>query len=183
MEEKTTATYFLPSETKIELGENEYTLVFDMLALAELEKIYGSVDVVINMIFGGAAKEVEDTVTYNDAAVNADEIKVAGVPLTTILMERRGEKRVTKHTDTLEIVWAGMLRDNAIYDAADRITGYKVSKRTVASLISLKNYARINLKIVEAFLKDLAPGVGAGDSKNELEAETPATPIQLIKTE
>lgn len=181
------ADIFQPSDTVIELGENKYRLVFDMLAFCELEKMYGSVDTVLKMLFGEVAATLDPVVTYNGAEVMPSEILVDGKPLNVILQEKATASRKSVHSDTLNIIWAGMLHDNAIYNDMDEIAGYKVSKLSISREITLKNYARLNVKIIEAILKDLAPGFGAGDQKNDLiqtETEPLETqPIQLVKTE
>jgi hypothetical protein len=79
-----------------------------------------------------------------------------------------------------------MMHDNAIYNDMDEVTGYKIPKMTVAREITFKNYTKINVRIVEAILKDLAPNVGAGESKNATPTEEPPEvkePIQLVKPE
>lgn len=180
MTEVNMASVFKPDDTIVEIGENKYRLVFDMLAFCELEKKYGTVDVVLEMLFGELAEELEPVITYNEAPINIDEVKVDGAPLAMVLSSKKSEKRVAKHSDTLELIWAGMLHDNAIYNDLDEIIGYKVSRRKIASEITFKNYAKLNVKIIEAFIKDLAPNIGVGDEKNVAEAPKEMPAIQLV---
>lgn len=181
------AGIFQPTDTVITIGDKQVRLVFDMLAFCELEKEYGSVDVVLNMLFGDVAERLEPVVTYNDAFVNIEEIKVDGKPLALLLAEHRKDSRKGKHSDTLNLVWAGMMHDNAIYNDMDEVTGYKIPKMAIARDITFKNYSKINVRIVEAILKDLAPSVGAGETKNvepQVEEVPPVEkPIQLTKPE
>lgn len=172
---------FRPTDTVFELDGKKYRLIYDMLAFCELEKIYGSVDVVLGMLFGDVAQKLEPVVTYKDSPIDIDDVKVDDVPLALVLAEKDKQQRVAKHSDTLELLWAGMIHDNAIYNSDDEIIGYKISKRKVAESITFRNYRSLNVKIVEAIMKDLAPGLGEGDSKNEEIAEAPreaTTPVQ-----
>ena len=173
------AKTFLPDTTKIRLGDDDYRLVYDMTAFCALEAIYGTVDTVLKMLFGDVAQKLEPVVTYNDAPVSINEIVVDGTPLEVILNERNSGIRTAKHSDTLELIWAGMMHDNAIYNDNDELIGYTMSRREVAGNITFKNYNALNRKIVEAILRDLAPGVGASEEKNV----QPEKPIQLVTPE
>jgi len=172
---------FRPNDTVFELNGNKYRLVYDMLAFCELEKIYGSVDEVLGMLFGDVAQKLEPAVTYNDSPINIEEVKIDNVPLALVLAEKDKQQRVAKHSDTLELIWAGMLHDNAIYNSDDEIIGYKLTKRRVAEAMTFRNYRELNVKIVEAIMKDLAPGLGEGETKNEETAEVPKEVITLVQ--
>ena len=172
---------FQPTPISVKFGEEEYTIKFDMMAFLQLEKVYGSVDVVLEMLFGSVGQILEPVVTYNDAEVLPSEIKVDGTPLDVIIMERsQANKRKAKHSDALELLWAGILNENAIYNDDDELIGYKVSKRHIAEQITFRNYGEVNRKVLEVILRDLAPNLGLGESKNATENQEEVQETQPV---
>ena len=62
-----------------------------------------------------------------------------------------------KHTDTLNLLWAGCLHDAAIYNSFGEITGYTVSKARLGAEVTFRNLREVNGKIITAILRDLLP--------------------------
>jgi len=171
---------FKPDDVVIELDGEKYRLVYDLNAFCEIEKIYDSVDTVLQMLLGTANIPELDKVTYNDAPVNADEIAIDGVPLTEYIVKNSTVKKA-KHADTLNLLWAGLLHDHAIYDEFDEIKGYSISKAKVGAAVTFKNLREINAQIVLALLRDLLPPADE-NTKNATAPEQPA-PKVISKTE
>lgn len=174
MSVENSATIFKSSDIKVKLGDVEYRLVYDMNSFIELEKIYPTVDIVIQLVLGKSNDSAPPVVTYNGGDVLADEISVDGVPLSEVLKKQRDIQATQK--DTLNILFAGLLHDTAIYNSFDEITGYTVSKTKIASQITFKNLREINTQIVLALLQDLVPA--EGETKN---AEAPKTILHTTK--
>lgn len=166
------ASIFKPDTIEITLGSENFSLVFDMNAFVELEKIYGNMDAVIKMILGKSVKE--HVVKDGDVVIDAKDITVDGRPLTDILASVDAQKSSATTTDTLNILYCGLMHDLAIYNNHGEITGYKMSKQKVGSFINFKNIKDINIKLVMAFIQDLIPS--SGESKNETGAEAPEKP-------
>ena len=148
---------FKPDDITVCLGDKEYRLIYDLNAFAELEKIYDSVDSILQMLLGTNANPDLSTVPYFDKPVNADDIKIADVTLTEYIT-RLSSVREAKHTDTLNLLWAGCLHDCAIYNSFGDITGYTVTKARLGAEVTLKNMREVNAKILTALLRDLLPG-------------------------
>ena len=164
------ASIFKPQTVEVELGGEKYPIVYDMNAFIELEKIYGTIDAVIKKVLGKSRKEHE--VKDGDTVINAKDITVDGKSLDVILAELDASSEDATTTDTLNILYCGLMRDLAIYNEHDELVGYKVSKHRIASMINFKNIKDINVKIVIAFIQDLMPS--AGETKNETGAEEKA---------
>lgn len=162
MNEKT--KLFKPDDLVITLGEDQFRLVYDLNAFCELEKIYDSVDTVLQMLLGTDAAPDLNQVRYNGALVIADEITIANIPL-SMYISQINTKRTAKHADTLNLLWAGLLHDHAIYNEHEEITGYTISKTKLGSMVTFKNLRQINAQIVIALLRDLLPP--GDESKNE----------------
>ena len=164
------ASIFKPQTVEVELGGEKYPIVYDMNAFIELEKIYGTIDAVIKKVLGKSRKEHE--VKDGDTVINAKDITVDGKSLDVILAELDASSEDATTTDTLNILYCGLMHDLAIYNEHDELVGYKVSKHRIASMINFKNIKDINVKIVIAFIQDLMPS--AGETKNETGAEEKA---------
>lgn len=162
------ATIFKPENITIELGGDTYSIVFDMNAFCELEKIYKTIDAVIKKVLGKSTQEHK--VFYKDELVEASAITVDGKPLVSILAT--DDDSAATASDTLNILYCGLMHDLAIYNEHDEITGYKKSKREIASCITFKNIRDVNIKLAMAFIQDLVPTVA--EAKNETGAEEAA---------
>lgn len=161
------ASVFKPQPVEITLGGETYSIAYDMNAFIELEKIYKNIDTVIKKVLGKSKKE--HVIKIEDKEIKADTITVDDTPLSNILAKLDTEDSDTTTTDTLNILYCGLMRDLAIYNEHDEITGYKVSKARIASFINFKNLKEINVKLVVAFIRDLVPT--DEESKNETGAE------------
>ena len=164
------ASIFKPQTVEVELCGEKYSIVFDMNAFIELEKIYGTIDAVIKKVLGKSKKE--HIVKDGDTIIDAKDITVDGKPLDSILSELDASSKDATVTDTLNILYCGLMHDLAIFNEHDEITGYKVSKQKIASMINFKNLKDINVKLVVAFIQDLMPS--EGETKNETGAEAEA---------
>jgi len=178
MDEKKNIFKFEP--VKITLGETEYTVTYDLNAFCELEKVYGSVDILLKMLLGTDSTIDTSTVTYNDAPVNASEIKIGNKPLPEFIRLVDTERRVQKSEDTLTILWAGLLHDSAIYNEHEEITGYSISKAKIGSYVTFRNLKEVNTVIVTAILRDLVPVAVENEPKNE-EASKPILELRPVK--
>lgn len=163
------ATVFKPEPVQVTFGDNTYNIMFDMNAFVELEKIYSTVGSVIKKVLGNSKKE--HIVTIDGKKVDPSTIMVDSAPLTQFLAKLDSEYSETTTSDTLNILYCGLMHDLAIYNEHDEIVGYKVSKQRIASYINFKNLKEINFKLVLAFIRDLVPS--ENEAKNEMGAEAP----------
>lgn len=159
------ASLFKSEPIEVTINNENYSLVYDMNAFIELEKIYGTVDNVIKKVLGKAKKE--HVIKVDGVVTGADKVTVDDTPLSTFIATNETSDATT--TDTINILYCGMMRDLAIYDEHDEIVGYKVSKRKIAAGITFKNLREVNMKLAMAFIQDLMPT--AGETKNEPGAE------------
>lgn len=150
------AAVFKPTDSVITLGDVDYRLVYDLNAFAELEKIYDSVDSILQMLLGTSNAPDLETITYKGNKAEASDILVAGTPL-SIYLEKLNKVREAKHTDTLNLLWAGCLHDAAIYNSFGEITGYTVTKARLGAQVTFKNLRDVNAKILATILRDLLP--------------------------
>ena len=170
------ASTFRPEPIKIELDGVEYTLVYDLNAFCELEKMYDSVDSVLQMLLGATSQPDMQKVTYLDESVAADTIKIAGVPLSAYV-EKIVKLKDAKNTDTLNLLWLGVIHDYAEYDVKGDIKGYSITKATLGKGITLRNLRDVNQKILMTFLRDLLPSDEAKNAEApEPQEEQEATP-------
>ena len=75
-----TTKLFKPDAVTVDVDGTEYRLVYDLNSFCELEKMYDSIDSILQMLLGGNNPPDLAKVTYCDAAVLADDIKVGGTP-------------------------------------------------------------------------------------------------------
>lgn len=166
------ATVFKPEPITITLGDETYSIVFDMNAFCELEKTYRTIDTVIKKVLGKSRKE--HTVLYKGKAVDAAEITVDGKALFAVLADLDTDAdTATTASDTLNILYCGIMRDLAIYNEHDEITGYRKTKKDIASLITFRNLREVNVKVAMAFIQDLVPTVAETKNETGAEAEAP----------
>ena len=163
------ALLFRPDAITVTLGEETYRLVYDLNAFCELEKIYDSVDDVLQTLFGNQDSGVTK-VTYKGMPADVADIEVEDVPL-MVFINKANKVKQLRHTDTLNLLWAGCLHSYAVYDH-DEIVGYTLSKATLGAKITLKNLKEVNLKIVAALLRDLVP------DETLKNADAPAEPLE-----
>lgn len=140
----------------VELNGEKYELKFDLNAFCELEKIYDSVDDVLQMILGTSNAPDLQKVTYCGAPCLASDIEIAGIPLETYL-EKLNNVKQAKHSDTRNLLWAGCIHAFAEYDEFGEIVRYSLSKSKIAEGVTFQNLREINLKIITAILRDLLP--------------------------
>lgn len=156
------SSIFKPTDVFVTLGDKDYRLVYDLNSFCELEQMYDSVDDVLKMIIG--EKDAAPLlVTYNGAVVLPEEILVDEKPLVDIIRQKKA--KVAKQADTLNILYAGLLHDCTTWNDKDEIIGYTISKKRIASFVTLKNLREINQKIAIAILQDLVPT--EAETKNE----------------
>lgn len=174
------AAIFKPDDVVIKLAEDyEVRLVYDLNAFCELEKIYDSVDSVIQMILG-TQENVDPSklltqVKVGDMFIDGKDVTIAGTPLIEYLSKVHAKQ--AKHGDTLNLLWAGCLHDAAQYDQHDEIVGYNISKSKLGSYVTFKNLREINAKIIVALLRDLIPSKNAeAPAEGEQPAETQEEP-------
>lgn len=169
------AAIFKPTDITIQLGETTRRLVYDLNAFCELEKMYESVDGVLQMLLGTTNIPDLEMVTYRDDKVDVDDIKIAGVAL-ALYIKKINNVKTARHTDTLNLLWVGCLHDTAVYDAHGEISGYGITKAELGAAVSFKNLQEVNAKIITAILRDLIPSdqVKNAEAPEEVkEAETP----------
>lgn len=163
---------FKPEPVKLNLDGDEYALYYDLNAFCEMEKIYSSVDSVLQMLLGTDTKPDLNMVTYCDAPCLADDIKIAGIPLSEYI-GRLDTAREAKHSDTLNLLWIGCLHDHTVYDDDGNPTKYTISKAQLGAKVTFRNLREVNAKIVAALLRDLIPAVDEAAGKNGDQVETP----------
>ena len=168
------AAIFKPNDVVIQLAEDySVRLVYDLNAFCELEKLYDSVDAVIQMILGTAEsvdpQKLLTQVKCGDMFIEGDKVTIAGTPLVEYLSKVHAKQ--AKNEDTLNLLWAGCLHDAAQYNEHDEIIGYNVSKAKLGSYVTFKNLREVNAKIITALLRDLLP------AKNVEEAPVEAQPV------
>lgn len=174
------AAIFKPDDVTLQLSEElTVRLVFDLNAFCELEKLYDSVDAVIQMILGTQeavdVNKLKTQVKCGDMFVDADTVTIAGTPLVDYLSKVHVKQ--AKHEDTLNLLWAACLHDNAHYNDRDELTGYDISKRKLGSYVTFKNLREVNAKLITALLRDLIPAKNVqapaeAPAETETEAET-----------
>lgn len=176
MEQTNTAKFFKPDDIKVTLGEKEYHLVYDLNAFCELEKKYGSIDKILDLVLGKPS-EISVTVKVPTDDKNATTYEnfdtnniIVGTTSLTALLPRLTDTKQSTLSDTLELLYAGVMHDTAIYNQHDEITGYSITKARIGSYITLSNVREINGLIAMALLRDLIPARVDNDSKN---AEAP----------
>lgn len=167
-----TTTLFKPTDVVLKLGEagdeKQYRLIYDLNAFCELEKMYDSVDSVLQMLLGVNETPDMNEVTYKGEPVLAEDVQVAGTALASYIAKVNNKKEA-KHADTLNLLWIGTLHDHAVYNDFDEITGYSISKAKLGAIVTFKNLREVNAKIVTAILRDLLPPVN--EAKNEEASE------------
>lgn len=176
------AAIFKPDDVTIQLAD-DYTvrLVYDLNAFCELEKIYDSVDSIIQMVLGtqedADPAKLMTQVKVGNMIIDGNTVTIADTPLIDYVS--KVHVRQAKHADTLNLLWAGCLHDAAQYNAHDEIVGYNVSKSKLGSYVTFRNLKEINSKIIVALLRDLIPAKNA-EPPVEGPAETPAAePVKL----
>lgn len=173
-----TAKLFKPDDIVIKLGEKEHRLVYDLNSFVELEKIYASVDELLQMLLGGTQEVVEPDVKYNGVDALAADITVDGVPLDVMLAQQAAESagKQAKHSDTLNLLWAGLLHDNSVYNDDGDIVRYNISKAQIGAQVTFRNLRELNAQVVIALLRDLIPPQEADDANVETKNEE--APVQ-----
>lgn len=168
------AAIFKPDDITVTLGETVFRLVYDLNAFCELEKMYDSVDAVIQMVLGTTEDVNVDLlatqVKVGDAFIEADKVTVAGTPIMEYV--KKVHVKQAKHADTLNLLWAGCLHDAAKYNEHGEIIGYNVSKQRLGANVTFKNLREVNSKIILALLRDLIPAKNAETPEQEVPAET-----------
>lgn len=165
-----------PDAITIDLGDTTYTLKYDLNAFCEMEKMYDSVDSVLQMLLGVSDIPDMAQVRYKADLVNSDEVTIAGVPLTSYIAKINNRKEA-KHIDTRNLLWTGVIHKYAVYDDDGEISGYTISKAQLGSQVTFQNLREVNAKIVTAILRDLLP---PAETKNE---EAPERLTLVNKTE
>lgn len=147
---------FKPQNVVVELGGEKYSLVYDLNAFCELEKIYDSVDSILQLILGVSPVTDLDNVTYKGEVIDANDVVLANMTLPDYLASKNPVKQV-KHQDTLNLLWAGTLHNHTEYDEDGEVIRYTITKQKLGSMVNFKNLREVNTKIVTAILRDLLP--------------------------
>lgn len=178
------AAIFKPEDITINLSEDlTVRLVYDLNAFCELETIYDSVDAVIQMILG-TQESVDPNllltqVKSGDMFIDGATVTIAGTPLIEYL--QKVHVKQAKHADTLNLLWAGTLHDNAEYNDNDELIGYAISKRKLGSYVTFKNLREVNAKIITALLRDLIPAKNVSEPAPEAAQEVPAQESKVVR--
>ena len=144
---------FKPTDIVLDVNGKKEKIVFDMNAVLELEKLYGSIDTVFKMLFTQAADNHVVKVAGVDTDINT--ITVDGSPLVQHL---RVEDASTKSTikDTINLLWVGLLHNHAKRDEDGEIISCDITKGMLRENISFKKQlAEVNTQIVSALIRDL----------------------------
>ena len=168
------AAVFRPDDVVVKLDEKEYRLIYDLNAFCEMEKIYDSVDSVLQMLLGTSAVPDLSKVTVKGEATNPDEVMIADVTLTTYINKVNRVKEA-KHTDTLNLLWIGCLHDHTIFDDFGEIKGYTIAKAKLGACVTFKNLREVNGKILTAILQDLVPSEEVKNAEAPEKAEPQLT--------
>lgn len=169
MNEKTLA--LKPDLVTVILDGEEYAIKYDLNAFCEMEKLYDSVDDVIQMLLGTGAVPDMNAVEYNGVRCIADDVTISGIPLSTYISKVSGPK-AAKHKDTLNLLWLGCLHNHVVYDADGNVDHYTIAKAQLGSKVNFLNLKDVNAKIVTSILRDLLPAVAAAEAeKNSQPAE------------
>lgn len=150
------ATVFRPDDIVVTIDGVDYRLIYDLNAFCEMEKIYESVDSVLQMLLGASAAPDLSKVTIRGEAVDPDEILIDGVTLTTYI-NKVNKVKEAKHTDTLNLLWLGCLHDHTEFDSFGEIKRYTIAKAKLGAGVTFKNLREVNGKILTAILRDLVP--------------------------
>lgn len=164
------AAIFKPDDVVVNLSDDyQVRLVYDLNAFCELEKIYDSVDAVIQMVLGAQEnvdpEKLLTQVKVGEMPIDGKTVTIAGTPLLDYI--KKVHVKQAKHEDTLNLLWAGCLHDAAQYDQHDEICGYNVSKSKLGSYVTFRNLRDINAKIIVALLRDLIPPKNVEPSAEE----------------
>lgn len=168
---------FKPQPVTLTLGEETYVLYYDLNAFIEMEKIYDSVDSVIQMIMGQNKAPDLNEVMYNGVKCAAEDITIAGVLLTDYI-NKVDKPKTAKHSDTLNLLWLACLHDHTIYDDDGNVIKYTISKAHLGSLVTFANLKEVNAKIVAAILRDLIPAVVNAEAEKNAQAAGPEAPTE-----
>lgn len=157
---------FKPTDVIVEVAGKKEVIVFDMNAVLEMEKMYGSVDAVLKMLFSQASATYMVKVDGADVAI--DSVTVNDTPL---LQHLQSADAVAKSTikDTINLLWIGLLHNHTKRDEDGEIISCDISKSTLREQLPFKKLAEVNTKIVTALIRDLiAPDseTNEGDVKN-----------------
>lgn len=148
------ASVFRPDAVTIKLGEETFTLKYDLNAFQEMEKIYESVDSVIQMVLGATPVPDLDNVTYVGKPVLAKDIVIGDATLEEYVTKLTKAKEA-KYADTLNLLWIGCLHAYTEYDQFGEIAKYTLPKAKLGALVTFKNVREVNNAILKAFLSDL----------------------------
>lgn len=160
-----------PDLIKVVLEGEEYAIKYDLNAFCEMEKLYDSVDDVLQMLLGTGVAPDMSAVEYNGCRCLADDVTIAGVPLSTYITKINGPK-TAKHKDTLNLLWLGCLHDHVVYDDDGNVDHYTITKAQLGSKVTFLNLKEVNAKLVTSILRDLLPAVAAAEAeKNSQPAE------------
>lgn len=143
---------FKPDDITIDISGKRERIVFDMDAILEMEKIYGSIDTVFKMLFSQTTDNHVVKVNGIDTDIHA--ITVDDTPLIQHLqVEDANAKSTIK--DTINLVWIGLLHNHTKRDNDGEIISCDITKAQVRAGISFKKLAEVNMQIVSALIRDL----------------------------
>lgn len=172
-EAKNTALVFKPDDIKLTLGETEYRLVYDLNAFCELEKKYGSIDNILQLMLG-TGQETAPVIKVDGIETDIKAVTVDDTPLAVVLAKLTDQPTATL-SDTAELLYAGVLHDAAVYNQHGEIVKYTVAKQKLCSEITLRNIREINMKIAAAILRDLVPAQETPEEAKNVDAPENAT--------
>jgi hypothetical protein len=148
------ASVFRPDAVTIKLGEETFTLKYDLNAFQEMEKIYESVDSVIQMVLGATPVPDLEKLMYDGKLVAARDITIGDITLEEYITKLTKAKE-SKYADTLNLLWIGCLHAYTEYDQFGEIVRYTLPKAKLGALVTFKNVREVNNAILKAFLSDL----------------------------
>ena len=163
---------FKPDDVTVELDGTVYRLYFDLNSFCEMEKIYESVDSVLQMLLGTSAVPDMSRVVYKNEPVEASDITISGESLVAYINKINNVK-AAKHSDTLNMLWLGCLHDHSIIDENGEIIGYSITKSKLGAGVTFKNLREVNGKILMVMLRDLIPPTSAKNAEVPTEVEEP----------
>lgn len=150
------AAVFKPDDVIVKIGDVDYRLIYDLNAFCEMEKLYDSVDSVLQMLLGTSGVPDLEKVTYKGAEVDPNDVMI-GTEFLTNYINRINKVKEARHTDTLNLLWLGCLHDYTEFDEHGEIKGYTLAKATLGSKVTFRNLREVNGKILTALLRDLVP--------------------------
>lgn len=143
---------FKPNDIVVGIKDKKEKIVFDMNAVLEIEKVYGSIDTVFKMLFTQTTDN--HVVKVNGIVADINTITVDDKPLIQHLQAEDASSKATIK-DTINLLWIGLLHNHAKRDEDGEIISCDLPKSDIRESISFKKLAEVNTQIVSALIRDL----------------------------